>query len=100
MTFTVTNTGPVAGQDVPQVYLGAPASLPPGAAFAVRALAAYTRISLRPGQSRTVTLQVPLRQLQYWDDARGWVTATGSRPLYVGGNERAHDLTATVSVLG
>ena len=51
----------LAGTAVPQVYLGAPASAPPGAAFAQRALAAYTRISLRPGQSRVVTLTVPQR---------------------------------------
>jgi beta-glucosidase len=83
---------------VPQAYLGAPAAAPPGAAFAQRALAAYTRVSLLPGESRTVTLTVPERQLQYWQDARGWVTAPGPRPLYVGGGERASALSATVTI--
>ena len=99
-TFQVTNTGRVTGDDVPQVYLGAPASPPPGVAFAAKALAAYTRISLRPGESTLVTLRVPLRQLQYWDAARGWVTATGPRPLDVGANERTDDLAGTVNVTG
>ena len=96
--FRVTNAGHRAGTAVPQVYLGAPASAPPGAAFAQRALAAYTRISLRPGQSRVVTLTVPQRQLQYWQDARGWVTAPGQRRLYVGRDERVSALAATVTI--
>jgi beta-glucosidase len=83
---------------VPQVYLGAPAGAPPGVAFAPRALAAYTRVGLRPGESRTVTLTVPARQLQYWQDARGWVTVPGPRRLYVGGDERASALAATVAI--
>jgi beta-glucosidase len=94
----VTNAGRRAGTAVPQVYLGPPAAAPPGAAFAQRALAAYTRVSLRPGESRTVTLAVPERQLQYWQEARGWVTAPGPRPLYVGGDERASALAATVVI--
>jgi beta-glucosidase len=96
--FGVTNTGPVAGEEVPQVYLGKPAHAPAGVTFAAKALAAYTRISLRPGQTAQVTLRIPARQLQYWDDARGWVTAAGPRALDVGPNERTDGLTASVEV--
>ena len=98
LRLRVTNTGGRAGTAVPQAYLGAPATAPPGAAFARRALAAYTRVSLRPGQSRMVTLTVPQRQLLYWQDARGWVTAPGKRWVYVGGDERASALSATVTI--
>jgi beta-glucosidase len=95
----VTNTGTAAGDDVPQVYLGAPASPPAGVAFASKALAAYSRITLRPGQSTQVFLRVPLRQLQYWDTAANcWRTATGQRPVYVADNERSVELTGTVTV--
>jgi beta-glucosidase len=98
LRFRVTNSGARAGTVVPQAYVGAPATAPPGAAFAQRALAAYTSISLRPGQSRLVTLAVPPRQLQYWQDARGWVTAPGKRRLYVGNDERVSALAATVTI--
>ena len=101
VSFRVTNTGSVTGGEVPQVYLGAPASGPAGVPFADRALAAYSRVSLRPGQSQLVWLHVPLRQLQYWDTQAGhWVTVTGQRPLYVAGNERSTDLTTTIAVAG
>ena len=98
VTFTVKNTGAAAGTAVPQVYLGAPATIPTGVQFADKALAAYGRITLAPGQSRTVTLQVPLRQLQYWSDASGWVTATGNRPVLVSDSERTAQLSVTVSI--
>ena len=101
VAFRVTNTGSVAGDEVPQVYLGAPASGPAGAAFADRALAAYSRITLRPGQSQVVSLHVPLRQLQYWDTgAARWVTVTGQRPLFVATDERSTGLTTTITVRG
>jgi len=96
--FLVTDSGRVAGAEVPQVYLGAPGRRPAGVAFAPRALAAYTRISLRPGQTTAVTLQIPLRQLQYWDDTKGWVTAAGPRALDVGPSERAIALSTIVRI--
>ena len=96
--FRVTDSGQRAGDAVPQVYLGAPVARAPRAAFARKALAAYTRVSLRPGQTRAVTLQIPLRQLQYWDSTRGWVTAAGRRPLDVGPDERSGALSMTVTV--
>jgi beta-glucosidase len=98
--FHVTNNGGVAGQEVPQVYLGPPSHRPPGATFGHKALAGYTRISLGPGQSREVTLRVPGRQLQYWDDTRGWIRAGGQRPVYVGPSEGVDAMTAHVNVPG
>ena len=99
--FRVTNTGSVTGDEVPQVYLGAPASPPAGVPFASEALAAYARITLCPGQSRQVWVHVPLRQLQYWDTAASsWRTAAGQRPLYVAANERSTELTTAITVNG
>jgi beta-glucosidase len=78
VSVRVTNTGHDNGSTVPQVYLGAPGTQPAGIQFAVRQLAAYGRVTLRPGQSTEVTMHVPLRQLQYWDSAsQKWITATG-----------------------
>ena len=76
----------------------APATIPSGVQFVDKALAAYGRVSLAPGQSKTVTLEVPLRQLQYWTDASGWVTATGNRPVIVGDSERGTQLSTTVDI--
>jgi beta-glucosidase len=89
---------------LPAANLSSLALIGPGAGQTIavgQALAAYTRITLRPGQSQVVTLHVPLRQLQYWDTASGsWATATGQRPLYIGTSERSTELATTITVSG
>jgi len=85
VSFRVRNAGPVTGATVPQVYLGAPAHQPAGIQFAVRQLSQFARVVLAPGQSRWVSLEVPLRQLQYWSaDKQQWLVAGGHRTVYVG----------------
>ncbi len=58
--FTVTNTGARAGTDIVPVYVHQPVSLvvvPP------QRLAAFTRVTLEPGQSRTVAVSFPVSVL-------------------------------------
>jgi beta-glucosidase len=69
-TVDITNTGPVAGDDVVQLYVSARGSRVERAA---RELKAFARISLVPGETRKVTLSVPVADLAYYDAARGWV---------------------------
>ena len=70
VAFDVTNTGAVRGDEVPQVYVGSPAS--PPVPMAVRALAGFERVSLDPGQTKHVTIELAPRAFQYWSvgDAR------------------------------
>jgi beta-glucosidase len=99
VTFQLKNTGSVAGDEVPQVYLGAPDPRPDGADFAVRALAAFDRVHLDAGQSQSFTVHIPPRSLQYWSTAEGkWVKATGRRDVLVGGSSRDLPLDASVSI--
>ena len=95
----VTNTGRVAGTTAPQVYLGAPSGQPAGIQFAVRQLSQFDRVTLEPGQSTDVTMNVPLRQLQYWSSAQQqWLTATGSRTVYVGDADSLDSLPLQATV--
>jgi beta-glucosidase len=93
----IKNSGSTASDEVPQVYLGAPSDIPAGVQFPVRALAAFDRIHLAAGETRTVTLHVPLRQLQYWSTASGrWITASGKRIVSVGASSRDLRLNQTI----
>ena len=89
VTVQIKNTGSMASDEVPQVYLGAPADVPDGVQFPVRSLAAFDRVHIAAGQSKSVTLHVPERQLQYWStkDSK-WVTVTAKRTVNVGGSSR------------
>ncbi len=96
--FNITNIGAVESDEVPQVYLGAPSEVPDGVQFPVRALVAFDRVHIGPGQSRSVSLHVDPRQLQYWSTKeQKWVTATGKRTVSVGGSSRDLRLNDTIN---
>ena len=69
-TVAVTNAGDVAGEEVVQLYVAVPASSVPRAP---KELKAFARVALAPGQTRTVRLEVPVDDLAYYDEERGWV---------------------------
>jgi beta-glucosidase len=99
LTCTIRNAGDRAGDEVPQAYLGAPEQAPPGAAFSNRKLVAFDRIHLAAGQSTTLHLNVPLRQLQYWSSTEDkWKTAKGDRTVSVGSSSRTLPLERTVRI--
>ena len=97
VTVTVRNSGQVAGDAVPQVYLDAPAEKPAGAQFAPRTLAGFDRLTLSPGQSQTITINVPARSFAYWSAADStWKTPPGPRTLHIGMTSR--DLATSVTL--
>ena len=73
VSFDVTNTGARAGSDVPQVYVARE-----GEAGAPMRLAAFTRVTLAPGETRRVTLVAEPRVVADYDPALpGWRIAAG-----------------------
>jgi len=98
VAFTLSNRGQRASDEVVQVYLGAPEQAPGGAAFAVRALAAFDRVALRPGESRRLHLHIAAAQLRYWSVADGdWRPAPLGRKVFVGASSRDLRLTGELS---
>ena len=83
IVFTVKNDGPVAGAEVPQVYLGIrDMDEPP------KRLVGWSKIELKPGESRKVSITVSPRQQSIWSvDVNDWKFIPGSR-VYVGASSR------------
>jgi beta-glucosidase len=95
VSFTLRNSGPVRGDEVPQVYLTAPDPAPHDAQFADRSLVAFARIGLDPRQSKRVLLHLAPRCLQYWSEPNHrWQLAAGRRSIQVGSSSRDIRLTA------
>jgi beta-glucosidase len=88
-TFTVTNTGPRAGADVPQVYLT-------DAAGAKRMrLLGFERAALEPGESKSITLAADPRLLARFDGTAGqWRIAGGTYRVALSRAANAPVLTA------
>jgi len=102
VSFHLRNTGSVASDEVPQVYLDAPEK-PQGhsAQFAVHALVAFDRVRLKPDETKALTLHVPSRSLQYWStEMERWVRAEGPRKLHVGASSRDLRLEAVTTPPG
>jgi beta-glucosidase len=86
---TIKNSGAVASDEVPQVYLGVPSQIPEGVQFPVRALVAFDRIHLGAGEAKVVNLHVQPRQMQYWSTpSRQWTMPSGARTVSVGASSR------------
>jgi beta-glucosidase len=96
VTLTVTNTGPVAGADVVQVYVGDVAA---SVARPVRELKGFAKPTLDPGQSTEVTLTLDQRAFSFWSDVhKRWVVEAGEFAIEVGHHSRDLPLTHTVTI--
>jgi beta-glucosidase-like glycosyl hydrolase len=82
--FDVKNTGSVAGDEVPQVYVGAGPDVS-GIQQAVRSLNGFDRVTLAAGETKHETIKLNKRAFQYWDTvSQNWVTNYGPRTIWVG----------------
>ena len=99
VSFQLKNAGGVAGDEVPQIYLGAPEQKTKGVEFAVHALAAFDRVHLNAGQSQGVSMHVRPRRLESWSAAeKKWIKPRGLREVLVGGSSRELPLSAKVTI--
>ncbi|HMN62200.1 MAG TPA: fibronectin type III-like domain-contianing protein, partial [Anaerolinea sp.] len=77
----VTNLGQVAGATVVQCYAAVPGSK---VERAPKELKAFRRVELAPGETRTVEVAIPARDLAYYDPQSGWTVEAGNYRLIVG----------------
>lgn len=73
-SFSVRNTGRVAGKQVMQIYVS-PVN---GGWEAPKRLGGFAKLALAPGQSKSATVTVDPRLLGMWDSSKpGWTVAAG-----------------------
>jgi beta-glucosidase len=94
----VTNTGPVDGREVVQVYVSLPGS---PVRRAPRELKAFASVPIATGATAEVTLHVERDDLAYWDTRLNrWIVEDGSYVIEVGSSSRDILASATQHVAG
>lgn len=97
VSFRVTNTGKRAGAEVAQLYLGFP-PIPEGNEPPLQ-LKGFSKVRLKAGVSKTVHLQLDLRDFSCWSvSAHAWQIARGTFQVMVGDSSANTPLHASLIV--
>ncbi|MFF4350933.1 glycoside hydrolase family 3 C-terminal domain-containing protein [Streptomyces sp. NPDC001530] len=98
ISFTVTNTGEVAADEVAQLYTRA---ADPSVPRPRRELVAHRRVHLAPGASTDLTFELPLSAFEFWDVALGRPRLEpGAYDVLVGASSEDIRLRTTVELDG
>jgi len=92
----VKNTGKRAGDEVAQLYVH---EVKPVVKRPVKELRGFQRVSLAPGEKRTLTFTVPAGKLAFWDETRhAFVVNPGAFDILVGASSDDIRETARIDV--
>ena len=81
----VKNTGSVAGKEIVQMYIRdvvASSSRP------VRELKGFEKVLLQPGETKTVSFEIDVDALSFWNQEMEYVAEPGEFKVYIGGDSR------------
>ena len=91
VSVDVTNTGDRAGDEVVQLYARYPESQ---VSRPHKQLRGFQRVTIAPGETRTVTMHLDAADLAYWSpEEHAWVVEPGRVELMVGQSSADADLT-------
>jgi beta-glucosidase len=86
VSVNITNIGELEGDEITQLYIRENTT---NVETPCRSLEGFTRIHLKPHESRTVVFQVAPSQLAIWNAAGKWVEEPGLFTAWVGGSSDA-----------
>jgi beta-glucosidase len=81
-TVDVTNTGDREGDEVAQLYVHQDVS---SVETPERTLKGFSRIHLKPGETKSVSFRIPQKQLAVWNAENKWAVEPGNFTVWVGG---------------
>ncbi len=96
VTFTIKNTGDVAGSEIAQVYVTKPESK---IFRAPKELKGFVKIHLDPGEEKKVTVELDDRAFAFWNTAtEDWCVESGEYKILVGASSRDIRLEAAAKM--
>ena len=94
VTVSVKNEGNMPADEVVQLYVSRPQAV---VEWPAKELKAFRRVSLKAGETRKVTLTVPVKDLRHWNETiSAWDLEHGKLQLLVG--SASDDIRATAEV--
>ena len=93
MSVDVTNTGARAGHEVVQMYIRDSFS---SVTRPVKELKGFGKVLLKPGETKTVTLEITPELLSFYDIDMNYIVEPGEFVIMVGSSSRDEDLLKTV----
>jgi len=93
--FTLANTGARAGAEIAEVYAALPASAdePP------KRLLGWSKVTLKPGEKKSVEVEIDPKYLSIFDEGKdGWTLLPGDYTLMVGGSSDKLPLKAAINL--
>ena len=90
--ITLTNTGERAGVEIVQAYIG---DIVTSYSWTDRELKAFQRVALEPGETKTVTFEIPVANCTIVDPDANRIVEPGEFELLIGHSSRREDLKRT-----
>lgn len=85
VTFDLSNQGDMEADEVAQLYVRHLTPSTSGTPWVDKELKAFQRTTLKAGETKRVTLQVPVEELRHWDETtNGWALQSGPIEILVG----------------
>ena len=82
VTFNLTNKGGMTADEVVQLYVARPEAT---VEWPAKELKAFDRVTLAAGETKAVTLEIPVKDLRYWNvDKNAWDLEHGKLVLLLG----------------
>jgi len=95
VSYRITNTGKVDGNEVSQVYL----TFPPSANSPPRVLRGFDRTLIKHGQTAAINVKLRKKDVSMWDVVtQQWVVPSGEFTVQVGASSRDIRMTGTVAL--
>ena len=98
VSFSITNDGPLAGEEIAQVYIKPPKN---NTFRPVRELKGFVKVSLQPGETKQVSVDFDDHTFAHYDvDTKAWAVSGGEYTIEIGASVQDIKLKVTFDVEG
>lgn len=91
----VKNTGSKAGSEVVQLYIK---DLLASVSRPIIELKGFQKVELKPGESKQISIEVPVKELQFLDEKMNWIVEKGTYRIMVGNSSKNLPLKQNIEV--